>query len=393
MRVEFCKKCVLSNLRPSSIAEFRYHPGQEKKGLSIDENGICDACRYAEWKDTKIDWKKREEDLLQLLDKHRGKNGHYDVLLPGSGGRDSVKTSHLLKYKYGMHPLTVTWPPHLYTDIGLRNFHKWIDVGGFDNMSYHPNGRVHRLLTKLAFENLLHPFQPFILGQKNLAPKLALKFGIKLIFYGENEAEYGNSISDNLQATRDVSVYSVDRKELLDLYISGIPVKTLISQHGLTLNDLEIYLPPDRYNLLKSEIETHFLGYYLKWTPQESYYYSVEHVGFEANPERSEGTFTKYMSLDDKIDGFHYWTAFIKFGLGRASTDAAKEIRNHHLTREEGVTLVRKFDGEFPKKYFNEVLEYMDIDRERFFNIVDRFRPPYLWERIHGEWKLQHQVS
>ena len=292
-----------------------------------------------------------------------------------------------------MHPLTVTWPPHLYTDIGLRNFHKWIDVGGFDNITYHPNGHVHRLLTKLAFEHLLHPFQSFILGQKNLAPKIALKFGIKLIFYGENEAEYGNPISDNLQATRDISVYSVDRKELMDLYISGIPVKTLISQYGLTRNDLEIYLPPDREELLKSEIETHFIGYYLKWTPQESYYYSVEHVGFEANPERSEGTFTKYMSLDDKIDGFHYWTAFIKFGLGRASTDAAKEIRNHHLTREEGVTLVHKFDGGFPKKYFTDVLEYMDIDRERFFNIVDRFRPPYLWERIKGEWQLLHQVS
>jgi N-acetyl sugar amidotransferase len=393
MKVKYCRKCVLSNLRPSSVAEFRHQPGQEKRGLTIDENGICDACRYAEWKDTKIDWKKREGDLLQLLDKHRRKDGCYDVLIPGSGGRDSVKTSHLLKYKYGMHPLTVTWPPHLYTDIGLRNFHKWIDVGGFDNITYHPNGRVHRLLTKLAFENLLHPFQSFILGQKNLAPKMALKFGIKLVFYGENEAEYGNPISDNLGATRDISIYSVDRKEVLDLYISGVPVRTLISQHGLTLNDLAVYLPPDREDLLKSEIENHFLGYYLKWTPQESYYYSVEHVGFEANPERSEGTFTKYVSLDDKIDGFHYWTAFIKFGLGRASTDVAKEIRNHHLTREEGVTLVHKFDGEFPKKYFNEILEYMAIDRERFFKIVDRFRPPYLWERINGEWKLLHQVS
>ncbi len=393
MEIKYCRRCVLSNLRPSSVAEFRHRPGETKARLLIDENGICDACQYAEWKDTKIDWKKREGDLLQLLDKHRRKDGYFDVLIPGSGGRDSIKVSHLLKYKYGMHPLTVTWPPHLYTDIGRRNFERWINVGGFDNMTYRPNGRIHRLLTKLAFENLLHPFQPFILGQKNLAPNIALKFGIKLIFYGENEAEYGNPISDNVRATRDISVYTADQKERLDLYISGVPVKMLISQHGLTLHDLEAYFPPDRQELIKSKIEIHYLGYYLKWTPQESYYYAVEHCGFEANPERSEGTFTKYVSLDDKIDGFHYWTSFIKFGLGRATTDAAKEIRNHHLTREEGVTLVRKFDGEFPKKYFNEVLEYMDIDQERFFNIVDSFRSPYLWERINGEWKLLYQVS
>ena len=49
-----------------------------------------------------------------------------------------------------------------------------------------------KLLTRLSIKNLLHPFQTFILGQKNIAPLIAKKFNIPLIFYGENEAEYGN---------------------------------------------------------------------------------------------------------------------------------------------------------------------------------------------------------
>ena len=100
--------------------------------------------------------------------------------------------SHLLKYKYGMNPLTVTWPPILYTTYGYENFKNWIEVGGFDNITFKQNGRVMKLLTKLSIQNLLHPFQTFILGQKNIGPRLAAKYNIPLVFYGEAEAEYGN---------------------------------------------------------------------------------------------------------------------------------------------------------------------------------------------------------
>ena len=96
-------------------------------------------------------------------------------------------------------------------------------------------------------------------------------------------------------------------------------------------------------------VNFYYLGYYIKWIPQEAYYYAVENTGFKANPERTEGTYSKYNSLDDRIDGFHYWSTFVKFGIGRATYDASQEIRNKHLTREEGQALVKRFDGEFPK--------------------------------------------
>ena len=140
-------------------------------------------------------------------------------------------------------------------------------------------------------------------------------------------------------------------------------------------------------------MEVHYLGYYLKWTPQEAYYYAVEHTGFEANPVRTEGTYSKYNSLDDKADGLHYYSTYLKFGLGRASYDAAQEIRNKHLTREEGVALARRFDGEFPEKHFQEVMDYIEMDPERFLELCDKARSPHLWEKEDGEWRLRHQVS
>ena len=173
-----------SNQLPRSIPEFTHT--KDRKGakyLNFGTDGICDPCKVHSQRD-KIDWRSRENELITLLDKYRSKNNQYDCLVPGSGGKDSAMQAHLLKYKYGMNPLCITWPPILYTDYGRQNIQNFINVGGFDNLTFSPNGKVMRELTKLSIKNLLHPFQTFILGQKNLAPKIASKFGIKLIFYG-----------------------------------------------------------------------------------------------------------------------------------------------------------------------------------------------------------------
>lgn len=388
--VSYCKKCVMSNQRPMSAIEFKHNIKTKKKTLHFDENDVCDACNFAQVKES-IDWEKREKELIKLLDKYRRSDGYYDCLVPGSGGKDSTMAAHLLKYKYGMHPLTVTWPPILYTDYGYQNFKKWIEIGGFDNITYKPNGQIMKLLTKLSIENLLHPFQTFMLGQKSLAPKIALKYNIPLVFYGENEAEYGNPIADNTSSLRDKSYFTY--KNLNEIYLGGLPVNQLIDKYKLQLADLSAFLPADHKEFEKSNIDVHYLGYYVKWTPQEAYYYSVEHTGFQARPFRTQGTYSKYNSIDDKIDDLHYYTTFIKFGIGRTTYDASQEIRNRHLTREEGKALVKRFDGEFPDKYFKEIMAYLDITPEKFIKLCDKFRSPHLWKKIGNTWKLRHTVN
>ena len=288
-KVEFCKRCVMSNQRPASAVEFKHTINSKKVTLNIGEDGVCDACRQAQEKEN-IDWGKREDELIRLLDKHRRNDGNYDCIVPGSGGKDSAFQSHVLKYKYGMHPLTVTWPPIIYTDYGYRNFRRWIEVGGFDNVSLNQNGRVMKLLTRLSIENILHPFQTFILGQKNFGPKIALHYNIPLIFYGENEAEYGNPIADNATSLRDKSYYSM--KNLDEMYLGGVSIKELKDRYLIDLVDLMTYLPAPHEQIEKSKIEVHYLGYYLKWTPQEVYYYAVENTGFEARPFRTQGTYS-----------------------------------------------------------------------------------------------------
>ena len=388
--VIFCKRCVISNQRPASAIEFKHSAESKKTSMKLNAAGICDACLQAEIKE-KIDWEDREVKLLRLLDRYRKNDGSYDCVVPGSGGKDSVYAAHLLKYKYGMHPLTVTWPPICYTDYGYNNFKNWLEIGGFDNITLKPNGRVMKLLTKLSIINLLHPFQTFILGQKNLAPKIATQLGISLVFYGENEAEYCNPISDNASSLRDKSFYALSNLE--EMYLGGVTVKELQEKYKIDMVDLMTFLPPTPESLSKTNIEVHYLGYYKKWVPQEVYYYAVENTNFKARPFRTQGTYSKYSSIDDKIDDLHYYTTYIKFGIGRATYDAAQEIRNKHLTREEGMALVKRFDGEFPDIYFNEIMDYLDIEPEIFHQLCNDFRSPHLWEKVDSNWKLRHTVN
>ena len=392
-KVIFCKRCVMSNQRPSTTPEHT-KSSTDIKTAEFDKNGVCHACLFSDYK-KKINWDQREKQFEELLAKYRSKRSKYDVLVPGSGGKDSIFVSHLLKYKYNMRPLTVTWAPHIYTEIGFKNMQSWIH-SGFDNILFTPNGKIHSKLTKLAFENLCNPFQPFIIGQKLLMINLAKQFGIKLIMYGENQAEYHNKLSDNQTSEMKPEFFSRDKTDKKEMKIAGLSVKNLIDNFNFKLEDLENYIPLERQEIDELDINVHYTSYFTKWIPQEAYYYAVKNAKFEPNPlGRSEGTYSKYASLDDKTDGFNYYTMFIKFGQGRATNDAAHEIRDGHLTRDEGVSLVKKFDGEFPKLYFKDFLNYINIKEEAFYEVIDKNRSPHLWKKnsYTNNWDILHQVK
>jgi len=367
--VKFCKTCTVSNQRPR---------------ITFDENGICSACNFASMKRNSIDWTLREKELQERCNKHRKSNGEYDVVVPCSGGKDGSFVAHLLKYKYGMNPLTVTWAPLKASQIGRRNLDAFIS-SGFNHILGTPNPVVTRKLTQLSFEFLGDPFQPFIYGQTNFPLHMAVKHQIQLIMYGENgEVEYGGDMKNANRPDRDIADHDSH-------YFSGLPPEFWVEK-GINLSDLYPFRAPRHEEIIKNNTEIHFLSYYKFWDPQENYYYCHENTGFIANTERSEGTYSKYASLDDEIDGFHYYLSYIKFGIGRATSDAAHEIRDGKITREEGVALVKRFDHERPKKYFQEFLEYCSTTEDEVEAVIDSWRSDHLWYRDGDEWKLRHTV-
>ncbi len=366
--VKFCKKCTISNQRPR---------------ITFDEEGVCSACNFSMHKST-MDWQKREDELADLCNKIRKKKG-YDVLVPCSGGKDGGFTAHYLKARHNLKPLTCTWGANMYTDIGWQNLEAFIIKGGFDNVLGRPSGEVNRKLTKLAFEHMGDPFQGFIYGQTNFPLRTAVQYDVQLIMYGENgEVEYGGDMVGAYTPVREPTNHNKH-------YFSGIPPE-MWTQYGLSEHDLEMYMAPPIEKVKEADIEVRFMGYYKYWDPQENFYYCVENTGFKPNPERNSGTYSKYASLDDKIDGFHYYLGYTKFGIGRTTSDSAHEIRDGKITREEGIALVKKFDGEFPNKYYKEFLEYCDITEAHCHEIIDSWRADHLWEKRNGEWHLKKPI-
>ncbi len=383
-KIQFCKLCIGSNQRPRT---------------EFDKDGVCNACRYA--RDLKfskkgIDWDKREDELKKLLDKHRSKDGSWDCIVPSSHGKDSALVAHQLKAKYGMHPLTVTWAPFIYTQIGMQNFFEMTHKG-FDGLTAWPNGITHRKLARVGFEIKGDPFEAFVYGQKAYPFQVAVKFKIPLIFYGENgEVEYGGTF-------KNVNKSHESPEDWEEEYYKGAGFDTvlkagnemgIISDKELKNGCFDFYRSPPLETIKELGVEMHWWSYYKRWLPQENYYYAVENTGFTPNNKRTDATYTKFASIDDRLDPFHWFLAFIKFGYGRATRDACSDIRCGHITREEAVSLAHKYDHEFPKTHFNDFLNYLDISEEHFWNVISKYRSPNIWEKNkEGTWIRKLIVS
>ena len=250
--VKYCTKCNVTNQKPTSINEYQHDKNTFQIPIDFDNNNICHACRIVEKKwNGSIDWKEREKELKDFCDRYKNHKGQYNCLIGGSGGKDSAFQSHILKYKYGMRPLTITWAPHIYTDIGWKNFQNWIGIGGFDNYLFTPNGKIHRYLSRRAAINILHPFQPFIIGQKNFAAKLAYLFNIPLIFYGESVSDYGTKLDNEKQFSTKIedshpgfTQDPISSMNIKDVKLGGDPISYHI-EHGYNMSDFECYLPLD----------------------------------------------------------------------------------------------------------------------------------------------------
>ena len=178
-----------------------------------------------------------------------------------------------------------------------------------------------------------------------------------------------------------------------EIRLGGVKLSELIRDYKFKLKDFEPFLPLRAEKLDKFPLEVHYLGYYLKWIPQETFYYAVENCNFRPRPFRTEGTYSKYNSIDDKLDDLHYYTTFIKFGVGRTTYEVSQELRNEHLTIEEGKKLIKKYDGEFPRHYFSEIMKYYSIREDHFIRLCDKFRSPHLWKKIGKKWHLRHTVN
>ena len=364
--VRYCRRCIMPDSRPRVV---------------FDADGVCNACHNADDK-ARIDWAARREEFLALVEPYRSRRGEWDCIVPWSGGKDSSTIAYRLKVEFGLNPLLVTFSPLLPTDIGDRNREALIQLG-FDHVFCRPNQRVMRHFARRFFVergNLKVAWDAGI----NAAPvRTAVSLGIPLVFYAEHgESEYGGRV------LREESRRVRDLTEVIEHQIGDDPANWTDDVVGE--RDLNPYLYPDAADLARVGVKAFYFSYFFRWSMASNYEFIRTKIPFATHPAgRTPGTFTGFDSVDDKADNLYYYMQYVKFGFGRAVRDACRMIQNDRMTREEALDLARRFDGEFPAEYLDDILDYMHLSRAEFDEIVDRHRNPELWERHGGGWSLR----
>lgn len=368
--VTFCKSCLMPNTRPR---------------VEFDDAGVCNACHNALTK-PKIDWEQRRREFLEMIEEKKAQSGHpdYDCIVPWSGGKDSSYIAHRLKFEFGLNPLLVTFSPLVPNDIAVHNREEMLKLG-FDHLMVRPNQKVSRRIAKRFFIERGNPKIHWDAGVNSLPVRVAVSYKIPLIFYAEHgESEYGGRVlSEESKKIRDFT-------EVVENQIGDDPLNWM--DDVIEEKDLAPYIYPDLGEVEDVGVQAMYFSYFFRWSMLENYEYIKDKFDFMlAENGRTQGTFTNFDSLDDKIDNLYYYMQYVKFGFGRATRDACRMINNNQMDRATALQHVRDYDHEFPSQDHAAHLDYLGLDEAEFMETIDKHRNSEIWTFEGNQWRLNFE--
>ncbi len=366
MSLQICKKCLMLSTRPR---------------MKFNSSGVCSACEWAEEKRTVVDWAARKKELDELCKKYRRIDGTFDCVVPVSGGKDSSMVAHKLKHEYNMHPLcvNVNHSPVVNTPLNDINLHNFIN-NGFDCIRLYPNPKIMQKLDKNGLVEFGQPYFGWMTAMVLAPIKVAIKFGIPFIVYGEEgEVEYGGSTE-----LKNSALYTIDH--IKRLYLSGINLNE-ISGGGVSADELWWWSAPTEEDIDKIQPAIAHWSYFENWSSENNYRYAKKHLGLKSADKASVGTYTNFSQTDSILYPLHTYFMYLKFGFGRCSQDVCIDIRTGNLSRERGIELVKKYDETYPKEYEAQYLDYYQMTKEEFERVIDKWANKELLEKRNGMWR------
>lgn len=365
----WCTNCLAMSTRPR---------------ITFDRLGKCNACVWMEKKKS-LNWNNRQQELEQLLDKHRRNDGGYEVVVPVSGGKDGSYVAYNLKHKYGMKVLALTVTPALSLEIGDQNLKAFI-ASGYNHISINPDFKVMQTLNKTGYIEMGFPYYGWLIAIQSAVVRMTSQLGINLIFYGEDgEVEYGGTNETSKDPIFDVNY-------MKKIYLENGYDKVLKSS-GLSENELFFFQFPSNETLERSPIDITHWSYFENWDPYRNYLSAKEHCGLVEAQDSNSGTFTNFSQNDQALYSLHAYLMYLKFGFGRATQDACIEIRRGAMNRKQALNLVHLYDGQYPDIYLKYYLDYYQLTKSEFDVVLDSWANTNLFEKVNGNWKPLFKVN
>ncbi len=362
--MKYCTHCIIPSTRPN---------------IEFDENGICNACRTHGLK-PKMDWVQREQTFKEVVQHAKKNSKGYDCLIPVSGGKDST-WQVVTCLEYGLNPLAVTWKTPARTTLGNENLANLVRLG-VDHIDYQINPQVEKKFMMQSLVRYGSTAIPMHMALFNIPLKIAVKFEIPLVVWGENSAfEYGGKEEER-------QGFQLDDAWLKKYGIThGTTAKDWVSD-SLSEKELTPYFGPSGKELKEKGILAVFLGYYFPWDPATSLEIAQAH-GFQVRKEGPKTGLYNFADIDDDFISIHHYLKWYKFGFTRSFDNLSLEIRNGRITRSEAIQWLRERGDETPHEDIEKFCRFVGINKNKFFETAEKFRNPDVWVKRNNEWVIR----
>ena len=365
--MSWCHKCV--------------YPMNAAVTLSMDEDGICSGCRTHEQKKD-IDWDERLQMLIEEVEPYRKSSG-YECVIGVSGGKDSYFQVHFVKEKLGLNPLLVTYNGNNYLDAGWDNLMRMKEVFAVDHLIISPSVDLLIRMNRLAFRMMGDMNWQNHAGIATIPMQLAARMNIPLVFYGE----HGWTDLGGMHSMYDFVEYTARFRK--DQLLRGFDWYDMLGdvEDPIKENELEAFKYPTDEEIQRVGLRGLFIGNFDPWDANAHMKLVKDKYGWKESPIDFERTYRRFSNLDDMYEnGVHDYLKYVKFGYGRGTDHACKDIRGGYMTRSEGIEMVKKFDH-VKSSDLHHWLDYVDRDEVWFDSIADGFRSPKVWVKDdRGTW-------
>ncbi len=376
MTTRYCTRCV--------------YPSSSAAPLTFDEQGVCSGCRVAA-QTAEIDWDERWTLLEELVDQYRSERD-YDILIPVGGGKDSYYQVHVAIERLGLRPLLVTYHGGNYMPEGEENLQRMREVFDADHVIFRPSQDVLVRMNVLGFRVQGDMNWHNHCGISTYPIQMAVRYRIPLLFWGE----FGWLDLAGMFSLNDFAEFTA--KKRLEHDLRGYDWHDFTDEglarmgrpelaRGLTARDLHWARYPDDDEIDELGVRGIYLGFYEPWDGNRNARIAQEKYGWTPAREPFERTYRRISNLDDMHEnGIHDWLKFVKFGYGRGSDHACKDIRLGIMDRDRGVEMVRRYDHVKPRRDLERWLRYVGMTEEEFDRVADSFRDPRVWRIRDGQW-------
>jgi len=356
---QWCSRCV--------------YPSSSAIPLYFDDKRVCSGCRVHDQKKD-IDWDQRLNLLLEEIEPYRRSYG-YECVIGVSGGKDSYYQAHFVKEKLGLKPLLVTYNGNNFLDVGWRNMMRMKDVFNVDHIIVSPGTDMLIRMNRLGFRKCGDMNWQNHCGIFTQPMKVACQMNIPLVFWGE----HGWTDLGGMLSMHDFPEFTYRYRK--DQGLRGYDWHDFVgdAEDPIQEHELECFKYPSDDEVRKVGLRGLFIGMYDKWDANAHTQLVIDRYGWEPSPVPFERTYRTMSNLDDRYEnGVHDYLKWVKFGYGRATDHACKDIRSGYISREQGIEMVRKYDHVRSSDLYYW-LDYVGRSEEWFDTIANSFRSPKVW--------------